>query len=262
MWWENCSKYGNDVWYFNWSMILQIYTKYILVVFHVCVVHWEQWQAGGELGAFLHSKTSTCTTADRFRTFNPVCLPGCQHHHGHTCLTFSSLPLSFLCKMASAWLCHHHKVASHPAWACMFSHVWRALVWIPMWGHVSLAARLILASFCCVVSWREAELSWWPPRWADGNEESSVKVRGVESFYDSKEGVCVCVCVCVVAVMGVFTPPTLLKLGTVHEESWQQLREADRGPWDGSRKVKYQILIFQYYFTLYKWVLCNLSAGI
>lgn len=138
--------------------------KYIQSVLLLCFMYvWftdSQRKAGEEVRAFLHSKTSTRTTADRFRSFNPVCLLCCQHHRGRARLTFSSLPLSFPCKMASAWLCHHHKAASHPAWACMFSHVWRALVWIPMWGHVSPAARLILASFCCVVICREAELSW------------------------------------------------------------------------------------------------------
>lgn len=95
---------------------------------------------------FFHTKTSTCTTTDHFRSFSPVCLLNCQHCHGCMCLIFFSLPLSCPCKMASTWLCHHHKAANHPACACMFSHVWRALVRIPMWGRISLAARLILAS--------------------------------------------------------------------------------------------------------------------
>lgn len=43
-----------------------------------------------------------------------------------------------------------------------------------------------------MVTWREAQLSWWPPNWVAGNEESSIKVSGVERFYDSK-GVCKCV---------------------------------------------------------------------
>lgn len=50
--------------------------------------------------------------------------------------------------------------------------------------------------FCCVVTWREAQLSWWPPRWVAGNEESPIKVSGVERFYNSKEE-CVNVYACV-----------------------------------------------------------------
>lgn len=100
-----------------------------------------------------------------------------------------------LVKMARTWLCRHHKAANHPACARMFSHGRRALVRIPTWGRASLAARPILASFFLlfrkkmrVVRWREAQLSRWPPRWVDGNEES--KVSRVERFYVSKEGVC------------------------------------------------------------------------
>lgn len=56
-------------------------------------------------------------------------------------------------------------------------------------SRVSLAARLILVSLCRAVSLEgETRLT---PRWADGNEESSIKVSGVERFYDSKEE-CVC----------------------------------------------------------------------
>ena len=65
------------------------------------------------------------------------------------CVWFFFFSPALLCsfKMASTWLSHHRKAANHPACASMFSHVWRALVRIPMWGRVSLAARLILASF-------------------------------------------------------------------------------------------------------------------
>lgn len=35
------------------------------------------------------SETSTCATADHFRSFNPVCLPNCQYRHGCMCLIFS-----------------------------------------------------------------------------------------------------------------------------------------------------------------------------
>lgn len=58
-----------------------------------------------------------------------------------------------------------------------------------------------------MVTWKEAQLSWWPPRWVAGNEESSIKVGGVERFYDSKED-CVNVCLrvdgCVVVMVFTF----------------------------------------------------------
>lgn len=72
----------------------------------------------------------------------------------------------------------------------MSSHAQKALVKIPMWGCVSLAAWLILASFCLVVGWREAWLSWWPLCRVDGKEESSIKVSEVEGFMTLRTCVC------------------------------------------------------------------------
>lgn len=112
---------------------------------------------------------------------------------------FTLLCLSCPHKMASIWLGHHHIAAilSYP----------RRYV-LSYMRHVGLTALLILASFCCVVSWREARLSWWPPHWVDSDEESSIKVSGIERFYGSG-GVCVGVCVVVVMVFtSLETPPT------------------------------------------------------
>lgn len=150
---------------------------------------------------FFHCQTSTRTTTNHFRSCRPVCLPNCQHCHGcmfdffHFFFFFFHFSPASLVKMARTWLCRDHKAANHPACARMFSHGRRALVRIPTWGRASLAPRPILASFFLlfrkkmrVVRWREAQLSRWPPRWVDGNEES--KVSRVERFYVSKEGVC------------------------------------------------------------------------
>lgn len=75
----------------------------------------------------------------------------------------SSSPCLFrvpLVKMASTWLCHHHKAANHPAWACMISHVSRALVRIPMWGRVSLAARVNFSVFLLCGEFRGRDSGW------------------------------------------------------------------------------------------------------
>lgn len=170
MWWGKllqveklkliCTEWNNtDVWDMyvcdsDWMWILQIYTyciyAYCTTVFHVYLVHWVCWKTcikRVEISAFFHSKASKCTTTNHFRSCSPVCLPNCQYCHGRMCLIFFFPPLSCPCKMASTWLCHHHKAANHLACACMRCHAWRALVRIPMWGRISLAAQLILASF-------------------------------------------------------------------------------------------------------------------
>lgn len=150
---------------------------------------------------------------------------------------FFFLPLSCPYKMASTWVCHHHKAANHPACACTFSHVWRAPVRIPMWGRVSLATRLNLASFCCVVSWREAQLSWWPPRWVDGNEESSIKVSRVERFYDSKEE-CVCVCVCGGGDGGIYFTRNSPHIAKTRNSMWKKRRQQFHGTAGGFQESK------------------------
>lgn len=51
------------------------YTQSVLLLCFMYVWFTEQWKAGGELWAFLHSKTSTCTTADRFRSLTRCVYP-------------------------------------------------------------------------------------------------------------------------------------------------------------------------------------------
>lgn len=85
-------------------------------------------------------------------------------------------------------------------------------------------------------------------------------------------------CVCGAGGDGFFsleTPSIELKLGTASEKKKRKKRcqqfhpelcgpGTNSKPWDGSRKTKHQILLFQYYFTEYKLVVVvgHLSAGI
>ena len=118
-----------------------------------------------------------------------------------------------------------------------------------MWGHASLAARLILASFCCAVSFKEVQQSRWPPWWVDGKEESSIKnwVR-LKGFMTPTSCVCVCVCVCVCACVcggagGIyFTTNSTIQLKLGREREKRKEKKSSLGnnskPWDFFQESK------------------------
>ena len=142
-----------------------------------------------------------------------------------------------LCKTASTWLCHHHK-GGQPPWS-PFRSLMVGGLWLgsPCEGSVGLAARLIL------VSWREAELSRWPPRWVDGSGESEVK-RGWKVLWLQKRA-----CVCGGGDGGIFftanPPATELKLGTACA------KEKEEMPAIPSRKIKNTFFYFSIIYSVH-----------
>lgn len=76
---------------------------------------------------FFYSETSTCTTADHFKSFNPVCLPNCQY-----CIFFSlPFPLASFVSPSLKWPPHDFAITTkrpttlpEPVWSLMLAGPW------------------------------------------------------------------------------------------------------------------------------------------